>query len=271
MSNPTDFLDSLNTENVQDAPEVEAPAKTEVPVEKEFDAEHEADDEDEQEDEGDEPEAPAKVEEKAAPTAASEPEKAAGFKAGMLAERKKRQELEAKLRAIETAQKQPEPVRKPVVFRDEPERFVLDAVAGVEARHMNALEDDMREQHEDFDDMAALVVAAAELDPALRQKVFSAGNPARAMYKLGKQLQESEKLRDPEAYKASIRDDVVAEVTAKLRKELGLTDEGKPAKAALPRDLSNGRSGTNTVATTQPVDPRRGEFGNLFDPRSPPS
>lgn len=273
MTNTPDFLYSLGAESTPVA-EVEKPEKVEKPIEQEFEEEESEDEREEGEEteiEESKPKA-TKAEKEPAPAAGGEKTEAAGFKAGMLAERKKRQELEKKLQEIEKKQKQPEPAPRPVSFREDPEKFVVSAVQSVEARHMNALEADMREQHEDFDEMAELVVKAAEMNPTLRQQVFEAGNPARAMYRLGKQLQEAEKLKDPEVYKASIRDEVVAEVTARLREELGLgTPEAKPARTALPRDLSNGRSGTDTVATTAAVDPRRGEFVDLFDPRRPPS
>lgn len=278
MSSP-DFLDSLDASRVHEQPEDEKAAPTASKPEPE-DVDADEAENDEEQDEREEVQKPdpkaAKAEKEPATAAGSEDKASAGLKAGMMAERKKRQELEAKLRELEAKLKQPEqPAPQPVRFREDPEGFVTSAAAAVEARLYNAMEDDMREQHEDFDEMAALVVKAAEIDPLLKQKVFQAGNPARAMYKLGKQLQEAEKLRDPEAYKESIRSELEAEVTAKvtaqLRKELGLPDDGKPARAALPRDLSNGRSGTDAVATTTAQDPKRGDFATLFSTRKPPT
>lgn len=254
MSTP-DFLDSLDKLPVRE----DAVVEQADPVTDAFEVEEEPEGQPE-------PQQPEKVEEvKPEPTAGKESKEEAGFKAGMLAEREKRKALEARLRELEAKQQQqPEP-RKPVQFYEDPQKYVDEIERRAEQRRLDALEADMKEQHEDFDEVAAIVVEAAKENPALHQKVFSAANPARAIYKLGMELREQEKLKDPEAYKASIREDLKAELLAEIRKELSIETTEKP-KPNLPRDLSNGRSGTEQVATTTAVDPRRGTFTDLFKP-----
>lgn len=260
MSTP-DFLESFDKlptrETVADLkPEPETEVEE---TEEEKDEEQEAPQETEQ--------ASQEVEKPAATTAAPESKEAAGLKAGIAAERKKRQELEQKLRELEARQSVPaQEKREPVNFFENPQQYIANEVQGVRVAYLNALQEDMREKHEDYDEVTALVVDAAQTNPQLQQRVFQAGNPAKEIYRIGKELQEAEKLRDPEAYKASLRADLEAEIMTKLRAELGLTDTGKP-KVTLPRDLSNGRGGADQVATTPPVDPRRGGFDTLFDPR----
>lgn len=261
MSTP-DFLDSMETLPTRETvAELKPDPATEV-------EETEEEDEEQEEAPQETEQASEQVDKPAATTAAHESKEAAGLKAGIAAERKKRQELEAKLRALEARSAPAREAKAPVNFYENPEQYVMDAVQTVQLAHLNALQADMREQHEDFDEVAALVVEAAETNPQLQARVMSAGNPAREIYRVGKELIEAQKqaelMKDPGAYKASIRDELKAELLAELRAELG--EPAKP-KVTLPRDLSNGRSGADQVAVTPPSDPRRGGFEDLFNNR----
>lgn len=258
MSTP-DFLDSMDKLPTREAVEELKPEPETEEVEEEEEVEQ--------------PE-PETVEQQATSTVATESKESAGQKAGMLAERKKRQESDAKVRALEAKLKEIEARQTaatrqtPVNFYENPEQYVQEAVRSVQEAHFNALQADMREQHEDFDEVAELVLEAAKTNPQLQHQVLTAGNPARELYRVGKALAEAQRqaelMKDPEGYKASIRDELKAELLAELRAELG---EPMKPKVTLPRDLSNGRSGADQVATTLPVDPRRGGFETLFDNR----
>ncbi len=269
MSTP-DFLDSLDkmpTRETVAELKPEPAAEVEETEEEEVEEQEEAEVEQEQESE--------QVEKPAATTAASEPKDAAALKTGMIAERKKRQESEATVKALEKRLRELEarsaPVREqvaPVDFYQNPEGFVAQVEQRLQVAHLNALAADMREQHEDFDEVTQAAIDVMNTNPQLaaeiQARVRNAGNPAREAYRIGKELmaakKEAELLKDPAAYKASIRDEVLAEIRAELA--------ANPApKVTLPRDLSNGRSGADQVANTPPVDPRRGGFDSLFDHR----
>lgn len=267
MSTP-DFLDSLDKMPTRETvAELKPEPETEVAETEEEVEEEEAEVEQEQQSE--------QVEKPAATTAASEPKDAAALKTGMIAERKKRQESEAAVKALEKRLRELEarsaPVREqvaPVDFYQNPEQYIAQRFQELQATQLNALAADMREQHEDFDEVTQAAIEVMNTNPQLaaeiQARVRNAGNPAREAYRIGKELvaakKEAELLKDPAAYKASIRDEVLAEIRA----ELAATPT---PKVTLPRDLSNGRSGADQVANTPPVDPRRGGFDTLFDPR----
>lgn len=256
--NGPDFLDSIDKLPTRE----EAAEPKPDPITDTFEVEEEEEEQEEATREAEQ--ASEQVEKPAATTAAPESKEAAGLKAGIAAERKKRQELEAKLREMEARSAPAQVQRAPVNFYENPEQYVMEAVNAVQMSHLNALAADMREQYEDFDELVELAAKSAELNPQIQMRVRSAGNPAKEAYRIGKELQEAEKLKDPEAYKASLRDELKAELLAELRSELATP---APAKPVLPRDLSNGRSGADQVANTPPVDPRRGGFDTLFDHR----
>ena len=102
-----------------------------------------------------------------------------------------------------------------------------------------ALEADAREAYPDYDEVLAELGDAARENPALRQQVFSSPNPAKAAYKLGKQLREMKAMQDPQAYRAQI----AAEIRAEIAAEQAAKETARAAAAAaIPPDLSAARS-----------------------------
>lgn len=173
----------------------------------------------------------------------------------MLEERRKRQELEARLAAI-TAQP-PDDV-KDEDFIDTPVEATRKIV-GRQAQHFETqvrnikydiAEDMTRTMHTDYDQVReTFVTRAAAGDPAavaIAQQMDAQPNPARFMYEQTKRLAAVEAVGDPQAYEARIR----AEERARVMAELG---QG-PAKKEVPRSLNSEPSAT-TPASGQPFEP----------------
>jgi len=165
-------------------------------------------------------------------------------------EQRQREELERRLREIESARPQPE-------FFENPEAFVKQSIQGaqqeIQQRFYAAMDADAREQFPDYDEVLATLQEHAQGNPAIVQQVFSAPNPARAAYKLGKQLREMAQIQDPEAYRQKIE----AEVRAKVEAEFAQKQAERAASVdRIPPDLSTARSATATT---------RASTGNVFD------
>ena len=169
--------------------------------------------------------------------------------AALKAEREKRQAVERELAELRNQQRPQapaegaQPQREPG-FYDDPEAFVQRTVTRAqrlaEQRLFAALEADAREQYADFDEVMEATVARVKDNPALQQQIFSSANPARAAYRLGKQLRDAEALqKDPEAERERIR----AEERAKLEAEFkAKEDERRKKLDAIPPDLAATRS-----------------------------
>lgn len=206
-----------SAESESDTPEAPAPETVETPA----------------------PETPEPV--VVAPTAPPAEEKTVPL-AALKSEREKRQELERKLKELET---KPAPER--VNFYDNPEAHLDQRFQEIEARATArtyaALEAAEKETHADFDEVAAEVIEAAKLHPTLVQTIMQAANPAREMYRQGMKIRQFREMQDPEAYKASLRDQIKAELLAELGGRAAQAQreaEARAAKAeAIPPDLSN--------------------------------
>ncbi len=183
-----------------------------------------------------------------APTAADPLEATHVPLAALKAEREKRQAYEKRIAELEAAHRAPpEP---PPNFYEAPEQYVQQVVQS-ERQQMaqvlySALEADARDAHADYDEVLAEVTEAARDNPAIRQQVFAAPNPAKAAYKLGKQLREMKAMQDPGAYRAQIE----AEIRASIKAEQDAAAASKAAAvAAIPPDLASARS----AVTAEPV------------------
>lgn len=153
-------------------------------------------------------------------------------------EQRARQELEARIREQEERQRQPPPD-----FRQAPEQYIQQLLSQQEQvltqRMLGAMEAQVRESHEDYDEVFAELEEQAQENPALVNQIRNAANPALAAYKLGKQLRELKQMQDPDAYKAKIE----AEVRARIEAEYKAKEEAKlKAAGALPPDLTAARA-----------------------------
>lgn len=156
------------------------------------------------------------------------------------AERKRRQEAEARAAALESA---PPPVEvKDEEFWDKPVEATRKIVAGstqqiqatVQAIRYDIAEDAARSQFEDYDTVREAFIARHEAgEPAavaIAQQMNGQANPARFMYEQTKRLEAVDKVGDLSAYEARIRADERAKV---------LIESGKrPAPPSAPRSLN---------------------------------
>lgn len=179
----------------------------------------------------------------AAPTAAEPPMEGTHVPlAALKAEREKRQKYEQELTRLSAQlaqQHQPEPP----AFYEAPEQYVNHVLSQAEqraqARLFASFEEDAREAFADYDEVLAELAEAANDNPALRHQVFNSANPAKAAYKLGKQLRALKSAPDPVA----LRTQIEAEVRAQIAKEAQAAADARAAQvAAVPPDLSAVRS-----------------------------
>jgi hypothetical protein len=174
--------------------------------------------------------------------------------AALKAEREKRQDYERRLREYEARERQAQQQQQEPAptFFEAPEQYVQQVVQRerhqmTQSLHM-ALEAEAREAFADYDEVLAELAEQARDNPVLREQVFSSPNPAKAAYKLGKQLREMKSMQDPAAYRAKVE----LEVRAQIAKEAEAAAAAKAKDAAaLPPDLSAVRS---TRAQEVPVD-----------------
>jgi hypothetical protein len=159
--------------------------------------------------------------------------------AAMKAERDKRQAIEARARELErrlaeVEQRQPTPT-----FYENPEAHVQATEQRLQGRFYAALEAQAKEVYPDFDEVVEELAEQAQGNPLIREQVFSAANPAIAAYKLGQQMRELKAMKDPAAYRASLK----AEIVAELAREAEAKESARrAAESAIPPELSAARS-----------------------------
>lgn len=188
---------------------------------------------------GGEPEKPEPKKEEPEATPAPEPKRQDTVPyAAMKAEREKRQRLEAELAKLREEQE-----RAPD-FYEAPEKHLEHVLNRVRAESQQrlyaALEEQARELYPDYDEVFSEVEAYVQANPGSEREIFASANPALAAYKFGKQLAERKELEDPEAYKAKLK----AEILAELQAEQAKAKEEARRKAAetIPPDLATTRS-----------------------------
>lgn len=112
-------------------------------------------------------------------------------------------------------------------------------------------EDLMRETKPDYDEMIdAFVKPAMERDPTFRQQVITAANPAKFAYQQAKRLKAEKELGDDfdaDKLKATLREQVKAELMAELQEKQGELQE----KAKIP--VSLGRIGSSAPNSSDKI------------------
>ena len=209
-------------------------------------------------DEGDTPEPEAVEVEKGEPETAPTPEATPAPEpakepatvpiAALKAEREKRQKKEAELQRLEAelAALRQQPIQQPaptVDFYADPETYVATVVTQAQQqanqRLYAVLDAEAREAFPDYDEVMEKLVPKVQSNSALRDQIFNSPNPAKAAYKLAKQLETMEQMQDPIAYEQQVR----ARVRAELEAELAAKAEAAASAArAIPPDLANTRS-----------------------------
>lgn len=225
-----EFLNGDETPTPEPAPEPEADEKP-----------AEASKDDDAEGADDKPEETPKGDEDKDDTTPVSREEFEGVKKALLEERRKRQELE---KTPEPAP-EPEPLPDPV---EDPDGFAAAVEARAEAKanakfqqaeadRVNQSEQRARAAHPDFDEVAKNFFEAAQLNPALADEVRQASDPAEKAYEIGKRIAQMNEIGDPEAYKAKLKAEALAELEAE-KAEKQKTDEDEALKDQLPEDLT---------------------------------
>lgn len=183
------------------------------------------------------------------PPSVEKPDEASGYKTAMLAERRKRQEVEDRLRQIEQQNQTP---KKEESIYDDPDGFVASRVNQVEqkmtVRILQMSEETAREQFPDYDEKINAFNEAAERNPALMKQMVNSTNPARFAYQTG------------ETYLVTKDAPTIGDLREKLRKEWEATERPKIEKEIQNRLRSQTLSNvpdslteeTGTVATAKP-------------------
>ena len=172
--------------------------------------------------------------------------------AALMAERDKRQKeqtaREAMQRELEQLRADREKQTPAPGFYENPENFVQQVAQSAkqqaDQRLFAVLEEDAREQFPDYQEVMDELTERVRENPALRDQIFNAPNPAKAAYRLGKQLRELQAMQDPEAYRTKLE----AEFRAKWDAEQKTKDELRAkTDAELPPDLASARSASGTA------------------------
>lgn len=155
---------------------------------------------------------------------------ATGFKQGMLEERRKRQELEARLAQL-TAPAPQVPQPEPVSYYQDPEQFVQEKLTQTEqhlnAKFASATEMLARQAHPDYDEKLEAYKEAVAVNPALHHQVMASENPGEYAYQAGKRhLFTKEYGIDEESILKKAEEKLASKVKAKVEQEL----MGKVAK-----------------------------------------
>lgn len=174
----------------------------------------------------------------------------------VLDERRKRQELEARLKELEARlqpQQQHEPAPPPDWYAA-PDQAAAHFQQEMQQRlYQTAVyqsEMVMRQKHEDYDEVSALFADAAQQDHRLAVAVFQHPFPAEYAYQVGKQLKLMQEIgNDPGAYRAKLEAEILA--------RHGI-QSGQNAVAAAPRNSAVPRSLGRDVSQ-QPRN-ARGQF-----------
>jgi len=225
------------------------PKKVPEPVEVEQEKpEPEATEGEEPEGEGEkqeEPEQTAAKEPPAEPPSAEKSDEASAYKAAMLEERRKRQEIERRLQELEQGK---EPEAKKKVFWEDPEAVIAERVSEVERRFTHRLlvssEAVAREKHSDYGEKIVAFQEAMQRDPTLYERMRDDVNPAEFAYRVGKTYLVTKDAPDIDTLTAKIREQVLAEEREKIRKEIEEESRAKKFER-VPESLSE-QTGTTT-------------------------
>lgn len=180
---------------------------------------------------------PAQPEPVAVVTPTPEPEKTVPL-AALMAERSKRQEIEARWQAqAQAAQPKPD-------FYADPENYV-HAVTRQNAISMSVA---MAEaQYPDFRERLAVFMEEAQKNPVLAAQAEAHAHPALFAYQQAKRIEEFRSMQDVDAYKARLRTEIEAEVKARLEAEQAALHK---TRAAIPPDLTVVRGSKQADAPT---------------------
>jgi hypothetical protein len=184
----------------------------------------------------------------------------------LIAERKKRQELERRLAQMEgqvsvyqqstnqakNAQAPQEPSRPEDQFYRDPVAFVDQRLA---QQRLQISEELVRSQHpEDYQAAVDSFTEAVKASPHLLNQFRSHNNPAAFAYETGKAFADMKDVGSLDEYRAKVRAELEAEIEAKLRKEGALTAANNATTSAAG---ARGSGSTTTAEYSGPTSLRK--------------
>jgi hypothetical protein len=146
-----------------------------------------------------------------------------GMRAAMLEERRKRQEYEARLAAVEQAKNAPP---EGLYIDEEVKKFYEQdqtrRAAEYQKQMIAATTELAREVYKDYDQVVAVFAERAETDQALLSEVLAAKNPAKAAYDKGKRfmIEKQYGTDDPVVLEKKIEETLRAKLEKEIRDEL---------------------------------------------------
>lgn len=189
-------------------------------------------------------EEPTGEEETSPPEVETKSDPIEGLKAGISAERQKRQEAEMRARQLEQQMTQ---TREKPDFWENPEAVLNGMAQGFQSQMQemktNMSVEFMRTTYDDYDEMEATFIDMAQQNPMLVQEMNKSGNPAKFAYDTAKAQKEISEMRDP-SYKDKLRAEIKAELEAEYKASLE-TEIQK--RSSLPGTLSNDRAAGGNI------------------------
>lgn len=162
-------------------------------------------------------------------------------KKAYLDEKRKRQELEQRLEALEAGKREPE--QAPDVFesqeaytqylQDQQRRLVGQA-------KLEISQDMMRSAHPDYDELESEFLEMAQGNPALAADLVKAANPARFAYETAMKARQAKELENIDSYKEKLRAEVKEQLLAEMKaeQEKTSTKEAEKLKATAAPSLA---------------------------------
>lgn len=129
-------------------------------------------------------------------------------KVAYLDEKRKRQELEKRLEALEKGGSQQEQAKGPDLFEN-PEEYLQQRELRLKA---DISREFMMESKPDYKEKEGIFLALAKDDPTLVVKLRQAQNPAKFAYETAVKHKALEEIGDPVAYREKIKAELIAEL-----------------------------------------------------------
>lgn len=190
-----------------------------------------------------------------------------GLKAGITAERKKRQEAERRaaeyhqqLEALRTPTKTPDVLEDPDGYRKHIESGVQ---AQLENQRVDMSAEMARAAHTDFDEVLAEWAPLMQENPALYQQALKAKLPAEWAYQYVKRERFLKEVGDnPDSWRTSQREAIEKELREKLEAEFKARESSTPQHPVPPPSLASASSGGRI--TSGPSYAGRKPFEKIF-------
>lgn len=185
---------------------------------------------------------PEKVEPKTEPEVKEElTAKERAFLARAQDETRKRQELEQRLREVETRQPQAEAKQ----FWDDPEGHLKafeQHIAGITTNtRLQTAEMIARSKYQDFDEKLEIFKGILEQTPGLWQQALASPDPAEFVYKTGKNYKDLQSAGNLESLKAKMEKEIRIKVEEEYKAKL---EAEQKERASIPSSLSDARGTT---------------------------